>query len=90
MAEHNDLAIFCLGRISGEGDDRTVENDFNLSEKESSLISTLSDIFHAKGKKLIIVLNTGGVIEVSSWKDKADAIVWSGLPGQEGGAQLPI
>ncbi len=84
-AEESDLAILTLGRNAGEGQDRKVENDFNLSDDESMMISQVSDAFHKKGKKLIVVLNIGGVIEMASWRDKADAILLAWQPGLEGG-----
>ena len=83
-AENNDLAIVVLGRISGEGSDRNMDNDFNLTTIERQLLSDVHAAFHGKGKKVIVVLNIGGVIETNSWKRMADAIVLPWLPGQEG------
>ena len=85
VADESDLAIFTLGRNAGEGQDRKVENDFNLSEDELTMISQISEAFHKKGKKLIVVLNIGGVIETASWRDKTDAILLAWQPGLEGG-----
>ena len=87
-AEESDLAILTLGRNAGEGQDRKVENDFNLSDDESMMISQISDAFHKKGKKLIVVLNIGGVIETASWRDKTDAILLAWQPGLEGGNSI--
>jgi beta-glucosidase len=88
VAEESDLAILTLGRNAGEGNDRKVENDFNLSEDETMMISQISDVFHKKGKQLIIVLNIGGVVETASWRDKADAILLAWQPGLEGGNSI--
>lgn len=80
----NDIAVVVLGRVSGESYDRHIDDDFNLSAIERQLLSDVYTVYHSHGKKVIAVLNVGGVIETASWKNMADAIVLPWLAGQEG------
>ncbi len=87
-ATGNDIAIFTLGRVAGEGIDRKVKNDYSLTDTERLVIKNISDAFHAKGKKLVVLLNVGGVVEVTSWRDQADAILLTWQPGLEAGHSI--
>jgi beta-glucosidase len=80
-----DVAVVTLGRSAGEGGDREVQGDFTLTAAEQALLKQVSTAFHAQNKKVIVVLNVGGVTEVASWRDQADAILLAWQPGQEGG-----
>ena len=84
QAQENDVAVYVLGRNAGEGADRVLKDDFELNTTERELLQNLSSAYHALGKKLVVVLNVGGVIETASWKHLVDAIVLPWSPGQEG------
>ena len=80
----SDVAIISLGRKSGEAADRS-EADFYLKEGESQLIKTVSEAYHAKGKKVIVLLDICSPIDVASWQDQIDALVCTWQGGQESG-----
>ncbi|AFG34580.1 beta-glucosidase-like glycosyl hydrolase [Fervidobacterium pennivorans DSM 9078] len=85
-ALRNDVGIFIITRISGEGVDRKLEKgDFYLADDEISIMSKLSTAFRKHGKKFVVVLNIGSPIEVESWKNLCDAILLVWQPGQEAG-----
>lgn len=85
LASKDDIAIITIGRNAGEGHDRKVEDDFLLKKEERKQIQNIANAFHAKNKKVIVLLNIGGIIEMASWQDEVDAILLTWQPGEEAG-----
>lgn len=70
----NDVALIVLGHAAGEGSDRTA-NAFYLSESEKQMLTQVAGIYHAAGKKVVVLLNIPGPIEMESWQNIPDAIL---------------
>ena len=73
--------VYCCGfdsNIEGEGFDRP----FRLPEDQLDMIKRLA------GKRLTVVLNSGGAVDMRGWGDDAGAILMAWYPGQEGGTAV--
>ncbi len=86
-AEKANTAIITLSRFSAEGvDRRPIENDYYLSSLEKNLIDRCCDKFN----KVIIVINSGAVIDCEYFaeNDKISALLYAWQGGMEGGSAL--
>lgn len=80
-----DVALLTFGRVFGEGKDRDLYYSYSLQEPELRLLDAVSAAFHKVGKKVVVILNIGGVVDMVPWQDKADAVIICWQPGEEGG-----
>ncbi len=84
-AKRNDICIYSIGRMAGEGGDRTLtQGDWYLSETEEANIGLLCETFHKAGKKVVVLMNMGNIVDMG-WSDKPDAILHTWMDGQEAG-----
>ncbi len=84
LAEQTDTAFYTIRRNAGEGADRAIENDYELSANEMANIATLTDTFD----KVVVLLNV--VNCDASWFDDsgADGLVLVSNLGELGGDAL--
>lgn len=83
MAALADVIVVAAGFDSGtesEGSDRT----FRLPPGQDELIKTLA----ALGKPVVVVLTSGGAVDMRNWLEDTSAVLAVWYPGQEGGTAL--
>ena len=83
IASRADAVVVAVGfdpTTEGEGADRT----FHLPIGQDELIEAML----AANKKVIVVITSGGGVEMSAWVEHAPAILESWFAGQEGGTAL--
>ena len=83
LAEKADAVVICVGfdpKTETEGSDRT----FQLPGGQDELIRQIS----AVNKNTIVVLTSGGNVDMTGWIDKVPVVLHAWYPGQEGGNAL--
>jgi len=85
----SDVAVMTLSRMAGEGGDRKeVKGDYLLSDLEMANLRLLCAEAHAVGKKVVLVLNMGNIIDLAPVVGLPDAILHAWMGGQEMGNSL--
>ncbi len=80
--QESDIAVVTLAKSGGEN----YENGYlPATQIEFDLLKNVCDVYHAAGKKVVVVVNVGGMWETASWRNLPDAILLAWHPGQEGG-----
>ena len=83
LAAEADAVVLAVGfnpQSETEGWDRT----FQLPPGQNELIQKIA----AKNKNTIVVVTSGGGVDMTSWIDKVPGVVEAWYPGQEGGTAL--
>lgn len=81
-----DTAIYVLSRISGEGNDRVVDGDVKLCASEKRDILALNK----KYEKFMLVINTGGPVDLSEVSEVSNILVMSQLGCESGNGLADI
>jgi beta-glucosidase len=83
LAEKADMVVVAVGfdpETESEGADRM----FRLPPGQEQLILEMQ----AANKNLVVVITSGGAVDMSSWLDRVPAVLQAWYPGQEGGTAL--
>ncbi len=83
QAKGADVAVVCVGfnaSIEKEGADRP----FALPQDQVDLIKTVA----AANPNTIVVINSGGAVDMRPWLDAVPVVIQAWYPGQEGGTAL--
>jgi beta-glucosidase len=83
IAAKADIAIVCIGfdpSSESEGSDRT----FRLPGGQDELVRQISSV----NKNTIVVITSGGSVDMTQWIDRIPGVIEAWYPGQEGGTAL--
>lgn len=83
LAAHSDAVVLAVGfeaDIEGESGDR----EFQLPPGQDALINEIT----AANKNTVVVLTSGGGVDMAHWIDHAPALLEAWYPGQEGGTAV--
>ncbi|MCQ2203197.1 MAG: glycoside hydrolase family 3 C-terminal domain-containing protein [Bacteroidales bacterium] len=81
-----DVAIVTIGRMAGEGGDRKLtKGDYYLSETEMANFNMVSEAAKKYGKKVIMLLNMGSIVDLNGVAENVDGLLHIWMPGQEAG-----
>jgi len=83
LAAKADVVVLAVGfdpETETEGSDRT----FRLPPGQEQLIQEIAAANH----NTIVVITSGGAVDMNSWLDRVPAVLQAWYPGQEGGAAL--
>lgn len=87
IARQADAVVLSVGFNNSsetEGGDR----GFDLPLGQDELIEQIAALDAKAGKKTIVVLNAGGSVNVTPWKDQVGALLQAWYPGEDGGTAV--
>ena len=89
VVDLSDVIIFTIGREVAPGQQYTKEKgSYFLSDGEMEVLRSVARRCMVKEKHLIVVLNVAHPIDLDSWRDMADAILYIGTPQPDAAKQV--
>ncbi len=83
LASHADAAVVAVG-FDPETETEGADRSFHLPPGQDELIQQIA----AANKNTIVVIISGGAVDMRSWLERAPAVLEAWYPGQEGGRAL--
>ena len=85
--EHSDTAVLIVGRSAGgEECDRRLEDDYELTASEMSLVASVCEVF----LHVVLVLNINGLVDLGFIEKypQIESVIFMGVCGEDGGKAL--
>jgi beta-glucosidase len=79
-AARTDVAVVVVGLTEEEETESVDKSTLRLTGAQDELVRAVA----AAAKRTVVVVNAATPV-LMPWRDEVDAILWAGLPGQEGG-----
>lgn len=83
LAKQADAVVLSIG-FNAESESEAMDREFNLPPGQVELIKAIV----GANKRTLVVLNSGGSVELEWWLDDVPALLAAWYPGQEGGTAL--
>jgi beta-glucosidase-like glycosyl hydrolase len=81
-ATANATAAYAPFRVCNEGSDRP---NIKFPAGQDYLVNAVAEKTHAAGGKVVVVIQSVGVMDISAFVDNVDAIIWTAYNGQRQG-----
>jgi beta-glucosidase len=79
-AARADVAVVVVGLTEEQETEAVDKSSLNLPGRQDDLVTAVA----AAANKTVVVVNAATPV-IMPWLDRVDAVLWAGLPGQEGG-----
>ncbi|PIA26430.1 hypothetical protein AQUCO_09300019v1 [Aquilegia coerulea] len=84
--EGTEATLLFVGLDSSVEDETSDRQNLYLPSNQQKLINTILE--SPKSSPLVVVILSGGGIDISDWNWRVAAVVWAGYPGADGGVAI--